>query len=231
MNAVPPTTGRQLPSKEEILAFQDRWLRRAGLAAVAGALIIAASIGLQRVGLHLPNGNSDADQLVFAHAHSSRLIYSSILQGIGFALFALPLAVLFRSAASRTQRIRNAFFALVLLGPLAFGVGLVVSAAGSSQAASDFVKQEPAVVQSARQHAAQAQASSAKPTAKPAKRRPPLNRPPRRRAPPRGRQRPGPGRPPPGRPRPPLPRRPRIRPPTTPARASPTISTSTRPCS
>ncbi len=169
MNAVPPTTGRQLPSKEEILAFQDRWLRRAGLAAVAGALIIAASIGLQRVGLHLPNGNSDADQLVFAHAHSSRLIYSSILQGIGFALFALPLAVLFRSAASRTQRIRNSFFALVLLGPLAFGVGLVVSAAGSSQAASDFVKQEPAVVQSARQHAAQAQASSAKQTGKPAK--------------------------------------------------------------
>ncbi len=170
MNAAPEAAaGRSLPSKEEILAFQDRWLVRAGLAAIAGALIIAVSIGVQRVGLHLPNGNSDADKLAFAHAHSSRLIYSSILQGIGFILFALPLAVLFRSAASRAQRVRNAFYALVLLGPLAFGVGVIVSSAGSAKAASDFVKQEPAVVQSARQHAAQAQASSAKPSGQSAK--------------------------------------------------------------
>ena len=33
VNAVPPTQGRSLPSKEEVLAFQERWLRKAGFAA------------------------------------------------------------------------------------------------------------------------------------------------------------------------------------------------------
>jgi hypothetical protein len=157
LNAAPPTAGRSLPSKEEVLAFQDRWQRRAGLAALAGAIIIAASIVLQRAGLHLPNGNSDADQLAFEHAHSSRLIYSSILQGIGFCLFVVPLVFLFRSVASRALRVRPAFIGLIVLGPLAFGIGLAISSTGSSKAASDFVKQEPAVVQHARQQAAQPQ--------------------------------------------------------------------------
>ena len=156
-----------LPSKGELLAFQDRWLRRAGFAGIAGALIVAAAIVLQRVGLHLPNGDSDADQLVFEHAHHTRLIYTSVVQGIGFALFTIPLWFLFRSASGRAQRIRGALVGVVILGPLAFGLGLAVSSAGSSQAADDFTKQEPAVVQQARQQAASAQAAAASEQAKP----------------------------------------------------------------
>ncbi|MGA8218687.1 MAG: hypothetical protein WB771_08985, partial [Solirubrobacterales bacterium] len=155
-----------LPSKEELLAFQDRWLRRAGFAALAGALLVVVSIVLQRVGLHLPSGNSDADQLVFEHAHSSRLIYTSVLQGLGFTLFAVPLYFLFRSASGRAERIRGAFGPLIVLGPLAFGIGLAVSSVGSSQAADDFVKQEPAKVQQARAEAVRAQAAPAAPKAK-----------------------------------------------------------------
>jgi uncharacterized membrane protein len=150
-----------LPSKDELLAYQGRWLRKAGYAGIAGAFVVAASIVLQRLGLDLPNGDSDADQLVFAHAHSSRLIYTSIIQGLGFSLFAIPLYFLFRSAAARAPRVRKAFAGLVILGPIAFGIGLAVSSVGSSKAADDFVKQEPAVVQQARQHAIQAQAAPA----------------------------------------------------------------------
>ena len=127
---------------------------------------MAASIVLQRAGLHLPSGNSDADQLVFEHAHSSRLIYSSVLQGIGFCLFAVPLTVLFRAAAMRAQRVRSSFLGLILLGPLAFGIGVAISSIGSTQSASDFVKQEPAVVQSARAHAAAAQPTTSASKAK-----------------------------------------------------------------
>jgi hypothetical protein len=156
-----------LPSKGELLAFQDRWLRRAGLVGIAGALIVAAAIVLQRVGLHLPNGDSDADQLVFEHAHHTRLIYTSVVQGIGFALFTIPLWFLFRSASGRSERIRGALVGLIIAGPLAFGLGLAVSSAGSSQAADDFTKQEPAVVQQARQQAANAQATAASEKAKP----------------------------------------------------------------
>ena len=141
-------------------------MRRAGLAALAGALIVAVAIVLQRVGLDLPNSDSDADQLVFAHAHDGRSIYTSVLQGIGFCLFAGPLLFLYRSAQWRTPRVRGAFAALVVLGPLAFGIGIAVSAAGTSQSADDFVKQEPAVVQQAREQAANAQEAAAAPKAK-----------------------------------------------------------------
>jgi hypothetical protein len=156
-----------LPSKGELLAFQDRWLRRAGVAGITGALIVAAAIVLQRIGLHLPSGDSDADQLVFEHAHHTRLIYTSALQGIGFALFTIPLWFLFRSASGRTERVRGALVGLVIVGPLAFGLGLAVSSAGSSQAADDFTKQEPAVVQQARQQATRAQATAASDKATP----------------------------------------------------------------
>lgn len=152
------TPESSLPSKQELLSFQARWIRRAGAAALFGALVVAASIVLQRIGLHLPNGNSDADQLVFEHAHSSRLIYSSVLQGIGFALFLGPLLFLFRSAQGRSKRVRSFATALVILGPLAFGLGLVVSSVGSTKSADKFIKQGPAVVQQARQQAVQAQA-------------------------------------------------------------------------
>jgi hypothetical protein len=166
VNAESPTPGRSLPSKQELLAFQDRWLRKAGAAALVGALIVAGSIVLQRVGLHLPDSNSDADQLAFAHAHDARLIYTSLLQAVGFCLFAGPLLFLFRSAAARAQRVRGAFTALIALGPIAFGIGVAVSSMGTSQSADDFVKQEPAVVQQARQHAVEVQAPAATPKAK-----------------------------------------------------------------
>jgi hypothetical protein len=172
VNAAPPAQGRMLPNKEEILAFQSHWLRRAGYAGLAGALIVAASIVLQRVGLHLPNGDSDADQLVFEHAHSSRLIYSSVIQAVGFVFFAIPLWFLFRSAGARAQRVRTSLTALVIVGPLAFGIGVAVSSVGSTQAGDDFVKQEPAAVQHARQQAVSAQQAETSPNtkAKPAQR-------------------------------------------------------------
>jgi F0F1-type ATP synthase membrane subunit c/vacuolar-type H+-ATPase subunit K len=165
VSAESTTPASSLPSKQEVLAFQQRWLRRAGFAALAGALLVAAGIILQRVGLHLPDTDSDADQLAFAHAHDARSIYTSVLQGIGFCLFAGPLLFLYRSAQWRSQRVRGAFAALVVLGALAFGVGIAISAVGTAQSADDFVKQEPAVVQQAREQAANAQETAAPPKA------------------------------------------------------------------
>jgi hypothetical protein len=153
---VPPIeASTNLPSKRDLLAFQDAWLRRAGFAALAGAFLIAASIVYQRAGLDLPDSDSDADQLVFAHAHNGRLLLSSIIQMIGFWGFAPALYVLFRAAAGRAERMRRAFLAVVVLGPLAFGIGLTVSAIGTSNAADDFVAKEPAVVHQARERAEQ----------------------------------------------------------------------------
>jgi hypothetical protein len=156
------TPGRSLPSKQELLAFQARWQRRAGLAGLVGAFIVAASVVLQQVGLNVPSGKSDADQLVFEHAHSSRLIYSSILQALGLMAFVVPLLFLFRSANGRAARMRGAFAGLIVLGPLAFGLGLALSSVGSTKAADKFHDQAPAVVQHARQQAERAQGAPAK---------------------------------------------------------------------
>jgi hypothetical protein len=166
VNAESPTPARSLPGKQELLAFQATWMRRAGVAAVLGGFIVAAAVVSQQVGLHLPSGNSDADQLVFEHAHASRLIYSSILLGIGIVLFVAPLLFLFRAAAGRAQRVRSGFVGLIVLGPIALGIGVVISSIGSAKAADDFHTQEPAAIQQARQQAAQAQAAEAKPSHK-----------------------------------------------------------------
>ena len=134
-----------------MLAFQARWVRRAGLAGLVGAFIVAASVVLQQAGLNVPSGKSNANQLVFEHAHSSRLIYSSILQAIGLMMFLGPLLFLFRSANGRAQRMRGAFVGLIIVGPLAFGLGLALSSVGSTKSADKFHDQEPAAVQQARQ--------------------------------------------------------------------------------
>ena len=157
MNA-PETT---LPSKRELLSWQSEWIRRAGAAAVAGALIVAAGLVYQQVGLDLPDTDSDADQLTFVNDHSGRLTLAAVIQGLGIILFALPLYFLFRSASARAERMRGAFAALIVLGPIAFGAGLAISAAGTSDAADDFVAQEPQVVREARQQAEQRQQATA----------------------------------------------------------------------
>jgi hypothetical protein len=150
-----------LPSKRELLDFQDRWQLRAGAAALAGGFIVVGGLLYQHLGLTQPDANSNADQLAFFHAHSARLTLSFVIQGIGFALFAIPLFFLFKAASGRAERMRNAFTALVVLGPLAFGLGFAITPFGSSKAADDFVKQEPAVVQHARQQAGAAQTAPA----------------------------------------------------------------------
>ena len=149
-----------LPSKQELLDFQARWMGRAGLAALAGAFISVAAVGIQQIGLHLPSGNSTADQLAFVHAHSGRLIIASIVQAIGIAFFTVPLAFLFRAASGRAERMRRRFIWLVIAGPLLLGISLIVVSIGGRQVSNDFAARAPAAEQHARQQA-QAAANAA----------------------------------------------------------------------
>ena len=79
-------------------------------------------------------------------------------------VFLGPLLFLFRSASGRAQRMRGAFVGLIIVGPLAFGLGLALSSVGSTKSADKFHDQEPAAVQQARQLAEQAQAAKAAPS-------------------------------------------------------------------
>jgi len=130
-----------LPSKQELLDFQARWLRPAGICAVVGALIFAASLPLQPSG----TGDDDAERLTKFHDQSTELIVGQgILVGIALLLFIPLLYVLIRSVVGRTERVRRGMVVLAFIGPILFSVSGLLVSLGLSDVADKFVEQAPA---------------------------------------------------------------------------------------
>ncbi len=123
-------------SKDEVLAWEERWSRPAGIAAlvaivfVIGSIVVASKVG---------GGDGDSELLRNVDAHSGSQILSSILQGIGVALLALPLYVLFTAARNRTDRVRGQLVGVVVAGPLFLAVAAVLIGVTTVDAAGDFV--------------------------------------------------------------------------------------------
>jgi hypothetical protein len=145
-----------LPNKETLLAREGRWLKPAGILAIAGALVYALGVAVQQIGLE--SADTDAEQLRQFHENSSNLLAGQTLQGLGFALFAVPIYVLFQAAAGRSERVRRGLLPIAIIGPILFLVATVTVAIGIKSVADDFVERAPAVEQSARQEAEAAQA-------------------------------------------------------------------------
>jgi hypothetical protein len=142
-----------LPSKQELLDFQARWMRPAGICAILGALVIAASLPLQPSGA----GDNDAERLTKFHDEATDLIVGQgILIGLAVLLFIPVLYVLIRSAAGRTERVRRPMIALAFIGPILFSASGLVVAIGLSDVADKFVAQAPAKERQAREAAAAA---------------------------------------------------------------------------
>jgi hypothetical protein len=138
-----------LPSKDELLERERRWLKPAGLIAIAGALVFAGGIVLQQIGL--PRADTDAERLTQFHDHGSKLLGGQLLQSLGFVLFAVPLFVLFQAASGRAERVRRNLLVLVVIGPILYGISTVIFSFGIKDVADEFVEKAPAVEQQARQ--------------------------------------------------------------------------------
>jgi hypothetical protein len=138
--------------KEELLAFEARWLRPAGIIAIVAALLFAAGVVVQQTGLE--STDTEYEELEQFHDHAGKLIAGQAIQGLGFALFTVPIYVLFRSAAFRTDRMRRSLLPLALIGPGLFLIGGVVASLGVKDAADEFVEERPAIERQARQEAA-----------------------------------------------------------------------------
>jgi hypothetical protein len=139
------------PSKQELLDFQARWMRPAGVLAILGALIIAASLPLQPSG----GGDNDAERLTKFHDQSTQLIVGQgILIGVGILCFIPLLYVLIRSAQGRTERIRRGMVSLAFVGPVLFALSGLLVAIGLNDVAGKFVEQAPAKERQAREQAA-----------------------------------------------------------------------------
>jgi len=139
-----------LPSKQELLDFQARWMRPAGICAILGALVIAVSLPLQ------PSvaGDNDAERLTKFHDQTTELIVGQgILIGLAVLLFVPVLYVLIRSAAGRTERVRRPMILLAFIGPILFSASGLLVAIGLSDVADKFVAQAPAKERQAREEA------------------------------------------------------------------------------
>jgi hypothetical protein len=149
------TSGRPLPSKQELLDFQSRWLRPAGISAILGALIFAVSLPLQPSGA----GDSDAERLTKFHDQSTDLLVGQgVLIGIAVLLFIPALYVLIRSVLGRTERVRRVMIALAFVGPILFAISGFLVATGLTDVADKFIDQAPAKERQAQERAAAAQA-------------------------------------------------------------------------
>jgi hypothetical protein len=129
------------------LEFERRWALIVGIITVLGVAIIATSYIY--VGGEIPRGDGGAaDLLEGIDAHRSVQMLSSIVQGLGYALLAVPLVFLFKAAAARApQRVRSGLIGVVVAAPLFMGAAAVTSAVSNLDAATQFKDDGPAKVQ------------------------------------------------------------------------------------
>jgi MFS family permease len=134
-----------LRTKEEVLAWEERWTRPAGVATLlAIALLIASLI----VGSQIGGGSGTAEQLQNVDQNTVTQILSSVLLALGFMLLVAPLYFLFRAARARSDRVRRQLVGVVIVGPLFFAAASIVLGIATVDAADRFVEDEvPALEQ------------------------------------------------------------------------------------
>jgi len=127
-------------SKEAALAWEERWSRPVAVATLASILLIVAAIVVASQGI----GGSDGDSELLRNidAHRGAQLISSILQGIGVGLLALPLYYLFRAANARSETMRGQLVGVVIAAPLFLAVLAILSGLSNLEAASTFVSDE-----------------------------------------------------------------------------------------
>ena len=119
-----------------VLARERLWSKRAGLAALAGSILALAGFVLLQAAI---GGEANFEGLREADEHSSTIWASGILAGIGYALLAIPLYLLFKAAEGRSASVRSQFSGLTLLGPILLGVSAILISAGTQQAADNYL--------------------------------------------------------------------------------------------
>jgi hypothetical protein len=123
--------------KQEAIAWEARWAVPVAVATLlAVALMIASGL------VSAVSGDGDAEVLRSVHEHSGSVVFSGILQGIGFALLAVPLIYLFRVVRARSDRVRSQLIGLVVIAPIFLGLAAGIATGARTEAADQFVAGE-----------------------------------------------------------------------------------------
>jgi hypothetical protein len=133
-----------LGSKQEVLAWEERWSRPAGYAALAAIVLLVASL---IVGSQIGGGSGTAEQLQNVEKDSGTQILSSFLLAIGFVLLVAPLYFLFRAARARSDRVRRQLVGVVIAGPLFFAAASIVLGFATVDASETFVEDKVPVLE------------------------------------------------------------------------------------
>ena len=131
-----PTRGPECRASKTI-AWEARWATPVALATfLAVALIISPSFFSE------VSGAGDAAVLRSTDAHGGSVALAGVLQGLGFALLALPLVYLFRVVRARSPRVLSQLIGLVVIAPLFLALSTGLSGFARGEAADQFVAGE-----------------------------------------------------------------------------------------
>jgi len=126
-----------LPSNTaQVLARERSWMKRVGFASILGAALALVGFVLLRASL---SGSANFEGLEEAHQHSSSVWLSGVLTLVGTGLLVAPLLFLFNAARARSTQVRSQLVGVVVLGPLLLGVSGILLAAGTQEAADNYL--------------------------------------------------------------------------------------------
>jgi hypothetical protein len=147
--------------KAELLERERRWYRLAGIAAILGAALYVASVGFQQSA----TGGADttAEELVEIHDNAGSVLIGSVLQGLCYPVFVVPLLFLFAAAEGRSSLVRRQFAVVAVLGPALLLAAGIVRGIGITDVADQFAQELPALERQAERE--QDQAQSGQPSA------------------------------------------------------------------
>lgn len=117
------------------MEWERRWQVPAGLAAFVGVVLVIASAFV----IGSVSGDGEAELLRSAKENSSSVTLSSVLQAVGFAFLVLPLVLLFRAAAARSDKVRTQLIGLVVAAPLFLSAAALLNGVATNEAADQFV--------------------------------------------------------------------------------------------
>ncbi len=123
-------------SKSQLLERERRWALIAGIASVAGVVLILASFGSSASAVRTASGL--AENLTDIDADRTPLVIASIVQFVGWSLLAVPLVYLFKAITGRTDQVRRTLIGVLIVAPLFLGIGGLLGAGSVLQAATDF---------------------------------------------------------------------------------------------
>lgn len=124
-------------TRAETLEQESRWALPVALATLLSVVLFIAARFVLGI-----SGDGAAEVLRSVDENSGSVLLSGLIQAAAFALFAFPLAYLFRAARARSEQVRPQLIGLVVAAPLFLALTAGLTSTVQREAADEFVAGE-----------------------------------------------------------------------------------------